>query len=79
MERNTSPAAGSSTLFIWPHGPGKLSEFLDYMNNVHENIQLTMETDRDCHIPIIDIDIYRKADGSLGRKFNRNPPQEPLP
>jgi hypothetical protein len=36
------------TNVIRPHGPGKLSEFLDHMNTDHGKIQLTMETEGDC-------------------------------
>jgi hypothetical protein len=58
---------------IWPHGSGKLSEFLDHLNSVHENIQFTMETERDGHLPFLDIDIYRKPDDSLGHKYYSKP------
>jgi hypothetical protein len=61
------------TFVIWPHGPGKLSEFLDHVNSIHESIQFTMETERDGHLPFLDIDIYRKPDGSLGHKVYRKP------
>jgi hypothetical protein len=62
------------TFVIWPHGPGKLAEFLDHLNGLHENIRFTMETERDCHLPFLDIDIYRKPDGSLGHTDYRKPP-----
>jgi hypothetical protein len=48
------------TFVIWAHGPGKLVEFLDHLNGVHENIEFTMETERDSHLPFLDIYIYRK-------------------
>jgi hypothetical protein len=44
------------TFVIWPHGPGKLAEFLDHFNGVHENIKFTMETERDGHLPFPDND-----------------------
>jgi hypothetical protein len=55
------------TFVIWPHGPGKLAEFLDHLNGLHENIKFTMETEKDSHLPFLDIDIYRKPQISLGR------------
>ncbi|KDR09574.1 hypothetical protein L798_00533 [Zootermopsis nevadensis] len=61
------------TFVIWPHSPGKWSEFLDHLNSVHENIQFTMETEKDGHLPFLNIDIHRKPDGSLGHKFYCKP------
>jgi hypothetical protein len=54
------------TFAIWPHGPDRVRDFLDYLNSVYQNIQLTMEMERDDHLPFLDIDIYRRPDGSLG-------------
>jgi hypothetical protein len=44
------------TFFNWLPGPGKLADFLD-MNGVHENIQFSMEMERDGLLPFLDIDI----------------------
>jgi hypothetical protein len=57
------------TFVIWPHGSGKLSEFLDHLNSV----QFIMETERNVHLTFFDIDIYRKPDGSLGHRVYRTP------
>jgi hypothetical protein len=54
------------TFVIWPHGPGKLSEFLDHLNSIHGNIQFTMENERDSHLPFLNINIYHKSNDSLG-------------
>jgi hypothetical protein len=51
------------THVIWPHGQGKLTEFL---NGLHNKIKFTME--KEGHLPFLDIDIYRKMDGSLWQK-----------
>jgi hypothetical protein len=53
---------------IWPHGPGKLTDFPDHLNSVHENIQFTTETERDRHLPFLDIEVSWKPDGSLGHR-----------
>jgi hypothetical protein len=53
------------TFIIWPHGPAKLAHFLDHLNHVPENIQFTMETERDGHLLFHDIDTYRTPNGSL--------------
>jgi hypothetical protein len=58
------------TLVIWPHGPGKLT---DYLHSVHEDFQFTTEMERDCHLPFIDTNIYRKPDGSLGHRVHHKP------
>jgi hypothetical protein len=42
---------------IWPHGPCKLGDFIDHLKSVHENIQFTMEMERDDHLPFLDTDI----------------------
>ena len=59
--------------FIWPHGQEKLTEFLNNLNRLHNKIQFTMEKEEDGHLPFLDIDIYRKTDGSLGHKVYRKP------
>ena len=33
-----------------------------------------MEIEENGHLPFLDIDIYKKKDGSLGHKFTVNPP-----
>jgi hypothetical protein len=50
-----------------------LAEFLDHLNGLHENIKFTMETEKDGHLPFLDIDIYREPDGSLGYRVYRKP------
>jgi len=51
---------------IWPHGQEKLEEFLNHISGLHNKIQFTMEKEEEGHLPFLDIDIYRKVDGSLG-------------
>ena len=58
------------TFVIWPHGKEKLTEFLNHRNGIHNNIQFTMEI-ADGHLQFLDIDIYRKVDGSLGHRVYR--------
>jgi hypothetical protein len=52
------------TFVIWPHGQEKLTEFLNYLNGLHNKIQFTMEKEKG-HLPFLDIDIYRKTDRHL--------------
>jgi multisubunit Na+/H+ antiporter MnhF subunit len=61
------------TFIIWPHGPERLRDFLDHLNSAHHNSHFTMETERDGHLPFLDIDIYRRADSSLGHKVYCKP------
>jgi hypothetical protein len=60
------------TFVTWPHGKEKLMNFLKYLNGIQNTIQFTMEIERG-HLPFLDIDIYRKIDGSLGHKVYRKP------
>jgi hypothetical protein len=59
------------TFVIWPHGPDRLRVYLDHLTSVHQNIQFTMETERDYHLPFLNIHIYRRPNGSLGHKVFR--------
>jgi hypothetical protein len=61
------------TFVIWPHGQVKLLEFLDHLNGLQKNIRFTMETEKEGHLPFLDIDIYRRTDSSLGHKVYRKP------
>jgi hypothetical protein len=61
------------TFVIWPHGPGEPNDFLHHLNSIHQCIQLTMETEREGHLPYLDIDIYRRPGGSLGHRVYCKP------
>ena len=50
-----------------------MERFRDHLNVLHRNIQFTMEMERDGHLPLLDINIYRRPDGSIGHKVCRNP------
>ena len=50
------------TFVIWPHGQEKLTEFVNHLIGVHNNIEFTTEIEEDGHLPFLDIDIYRKTD-----------------
>jgi hypothetical protein len=56
------------TFVIWPHRPDKLKDLLNHLNSIHERIKFTMETESEGHVPFLDIDIYRRPDGSLGHR-----------
>jgi hypothetical protein len=55
------------TFVIWPHDQEKLTEFLNHLSGLHNKLQFTREKEEG-HLPFLDIDIYRKMDGSLGHK-----------
>jgi hypothetical protein len=61
------------TFVILQHGPDKLKDFLHHLNSIHQSIQFTMETERKGHLPFLDLDIYRRPDGSPGHKVYRKP------
>jgi hypothetical protein len=54
------------TTVICSHGPGKLKDFLHHLKSIHQFIQSTTETESDGHLPFLDLDIYRRPDGSVG-------------
>jgi hypothetical protein len=59
------------TFVIWPRGQEKLENFFNHLNGLHKNIQFKLEKEQEGHLPFLDIDIYRKSDGSLGHKVYR--------
>jgi hypothetical protein len=62
------------------HEAEKLRSFLDYINNRQNNIQFTIGTPTEDHLPSMDINIYSKEDGSLGHKSTKETKQQkPLP
>jgi hypothetical protein len=61
------------TFVIWLHGPDKLKDFLHHLKGIHQSIQFTMETESEGHLPLLDLDIYRRPDDSLGHKVYRKP------
>jgi hypothetical protein len=50
-----------------------LKDFLHHLNGTHQCIQFTMETESEGHLPLLDLDIYRRLDHSLGHKVYRKP------
>ena len=61
------------TFVIWPQGQEKLMDFLNHLNGMHNNINFTMEIEEEGYLPFLDINVYRKRDGSLGHKVYRKP------
>jgi len=58
---------------IWPHGTENLERFRDHLNVLQRNIQFAMEIERDGHLPFLDINIYRRPDGSMDHDVRRKP------
>jgi hypothetical protein len=63
------------TFVVWPHGPDKPKDFLHRLNSIHQDMQFTIETESEGHLPFLDMDIYREPDSSLGHKVYRKPTQ----
>jgi hypothetical protein len=61
------------TFIIWQHGPDKLTDFLHHLNSIHQSIQFTMETESEGHLSFLDLDTYRRPDGSLVHKCTASP------
>lgn len=45
----------------------------DYLNNLHPNMRFTMEIEGPQGLPVLDIFLYRRCDGSLGHHVYRKP------
>jgi hypothetical protein len=56
----------NDTFLISPHGPEEMNDFLNHLNNIHPNIQSTMQTEGNSHLPFLDTDIYRNQMAPLG-------------
>jgi hypothetical protein len=56
------------TFVIWPLGPDKLKDILFHLDSIHQSIHFTIEIESEGHFPFLDLDIYRRPDGSLGHK-----------
>ena len=61
------------TFAIWPNGRERLTEFLHYLNGLHNNIKFTMEIEEG-NMPFFDVDIYaRRQMAPRGHKVYRKP------
>ncbi|XP_054853995.1 uncharacterized protein LOC129342319, partial [Eublepharis macularius] len=61
------------TFIIWSHGEEELMGFLNHLNNIHLNIQFTMEKEIEGKLPFLDTWVIRKANFQLGHKVYRKP------
>ena len=60
------------TFVIWPHGQEELHRFHQHLNNLHPNIPFTMEEEKECTLPFLDILITRRSN-SLSTSVYRKP------
>jgi hypothetical protein len=56
------------TFGIWQHGVDKLKTFLEFLNSIQKKIQFTMEMEEGKHLPLLDINVYRRPDGTLDHR-----------
>jgi hypothetical protein len=61
------------TFIISPHGTENIERLLHHFNEFYRYIQSTIEMEMDGHLPFIDINIWRRTDGSLGYEVYRKP------
>jgi hypothetical protein len=52
------------TFTVWFHGPE--ADLPRHMSSVHRNIEFTLETESESHLPFLDINIEREPDVSKG-------------
>ncbi|XP_063529201.1 uncharacterized protein LOC134740600 [Cydia strobilella] len=50
-----------------------VSTFLDHLNSIHSKIKFTMELEKDCSLPFLDVLVKRNPDNTLGRTVYRKP------
>jgi hypothetical protein len=60
------------TFVIWLHGPERLQDFLNHLNNLRPSIQFTMEIESNSAIPFMDALVIRKG-MALATKVYRKP------
>ncbi|XP_018309188.1 uncharacterized protein [Mycetomoellerius zeteki] len=61
------------TFVIRRHGRTELHKFLIFLNKQHPNIHFTMDIEENGKIPLLDILVSKKADGTLGHQVYRKP------
>jgi hypothetical protein len=64
----------NDTIVIWPHELEKLKGFLNHLNYVRQDIQLTVGTERDGHLPFLDISITGDLMAPFVIRFAANSP-----
>jgi hypothetical protein len=60
------------TFMIWPHGPPKLQQFLDQINNVRPTIKFTIEVEANNTLPFLDVLVMKRGQ-KLTTKVYRKP------
>ncbi|XP_063547523.1 uncharacterized protein LOC134754960, partial [Cydia strobilella] len=50
-----------------------VSTFLDHLNSIHSKIKFTMELEKYCSLPFLDVLVKRDPDNTLGRTVYRKP------
>ena len=61
------------TFVVWPHGKTALQEFLLPLDSQHPLIKFTMEQEKNNTISFLDVQVTRKADGTLAHTVHRKP------
>jgi hypothetical protein len=72
----------NDNIVTWSHGLEKLKGFLNHLNYVHQNMQLTVDTERDGHLSFLDINITGDLMVPCIIRFTANSPthsHQPLP
>jgi hypothetical protein len=61
------------TIIVQLHGKQELQGFLRHLNGIHQNITFTMKIKENGALPILDIIIMSRFDGSFGHAVNAKP------
>ena len=59
------------TFVIWPHGQEELQRFHQHLNGIHPSIHFTMEEEKECTLPFLDVLVSRGHDKLLTSVYRK--------
>ena len=79
LEMQAKTVIGEATLykryvddiFVMCATPGLTISILDHLNTLHRNIKFTIEHEKDDQLPFLDVNLFRRPDGSICRGIYR--------
>jgi hypothetical protein len=59
------------TFIIWPHEQETFQDFLQHLNGIHGKFKFTKELEQNGTLPLLDVLVKKKMDGTLGHTVYR--------